>query len=181
MNTEYDWAPGTLSNALQSAYTTLIELTGDTQFAESCAAGARLALQSEKQRILAEYAADPKALGSNEQAREATLSQMLTPYGEEVSQAEGALTKRKNLLALQQLEVSTFGRSSGYWKSLRVSLWRKGETDEHAKGNPYVHGLSESAAPDKADTMPRLLGRGSLRYEDSLSHWERRSPYHCLP
>lgn len=63
-------------------------------------------LKLARQRIIAENAADPKALGSNEAAREATIAEMTATLAAQVEGAEDAERKARNALELAADEVA---------------------------------------------------------------------------
>lgn len=94
-----------LSKTLESAYTLLIEATQTAHEATEAVFAAKSDLARERAAILLANAADPKALGSNEAAREATLADLTAPFVASLRTAEAADRKAGNDQALAKLAV----------------------------------------------------------------------------
>jgi hypothetical protein len=65
----------------------------------------RLSLTDERRAILRDYAADPKALGANEAAREARLAELTAPLSEALREAEEQLAEGRHTLEVARLHV----------------------------------------------------------------------------
>lgn len=98
---------------------TVIELTARaeevygalrTATCEECNCAQRLdyfrrILEDQRQEILLEHADDPKRLGANEAAREASLRSMTLEARQQAESAERALTEAKNAVRVTTLDV----------------------------------------------------------------------------
>ncbi|WP_395146121.1 hypothetical protein [Armatimonas sp.] len=97
--------PDVLSPMLELAYGKLIEATVEVQGLETAAAWCKAELAKGRNGLLVKYADDPKALGANEAAREARLSEYLSLKIADCMESEGALALAKQSRDLAQLEV----------------------------------------------------------------------------
>lgn len=100
--------PQIIGNNLATAYTTLLDASAQAFATSEHVSFERANLLKREQAILVEYAEDPKALGSNEAARAATLATMTKLERENVSDAEAKdrLARHNVTVASQLVEAA---------------------------------------------------------------------------
>lgn len=99
-----------LSTLFNDAYGVLIEATRNAGESAQAVDDARKGLEERKAQILCDYAADPKALGSNEESRKAKLLELCGPERDLVLLAEYADRKFALAVTLAKLDVDACDR-----------------------------------------------------------------------
>lgn len=92
-------------NELKSAYDRLITTTSALHNAAELATERRRRLKEEEASILLKYAADPKQLGGNDKAREASIREMTTVARDAVDDAERSLRDLQGRQEIARLQV----------------------------------------------------------------------------
>ncbi len=97
--------PPPLAKRIENAYRELSECTDGAYHMAEAVAAARRALTAKKQQILRDNAENPKALGANEAAREATIAALTAPQAETLINAEADAKEANHALAMAEIDV----------------------------------------------------------------------------
>lgn len=94
-----------ISSALEAAYTHLRTVTGDVHSLTDAQASMQRELIAARQRVILEHAEDPKALGSNEAARNAAIDALTAAERQNVQDVDDSLRAASNRQVLAKHEV----------------------------------------------------------------------------